>query len=135
MTDAELARQLAEQGDVPVPLFEIPKPPPAKPILTPRQLEVLALIAGGASTHRIGSHLEVAEATIKTHLRNAGRATGHLGRCELLAWCFRTGHLRWAGQCVVADPLPEPRMFLLLGRWLPVERAVGEVEALLARAA
>lgn len=41
---------------------------PSGPTLTPRELEVLRLVSGGASNRAIARELFVSEATIKTHL-------------------------------------------------------------------
>jgi len=41
---------------------------PAPPALTPRETEVLRLVADGLSNRRIGESLHLGEATVKTHL-------------------------------------------------------------------
>ena len=41
---------------------------PAEPTLTPRELEVLRWVAGGASNRAVARELFVSEATVKTHL-------------------------------------------------------------------
>jgi DNA-binding NarL/FixJ family response regulator len=41
---------------------------PAADTLTPRELEVLGLVAGGLSNPEIGRSLHISEATVKTHL-------------------------------------------------------------------
>ncbi|WP_430644822.1 response regulator [Agromyces sp. GXS1127] len=41
---------------------------PAGPTLSPRELEVLRLVAGGRSNPEIGHALHIGEATVKTHL-------------------------------------------------------------------
>lgn len=43
--------------------------PPASTDLTPRQLEVLSLLAGGASTDQIASALFVSRETVRNHVR------------------------------------------------------------------
>ncbi|KAA9145655.1 response regulator transcription factor, partial [Microbacterium lushaniae] len=44
------------------------QPPSAAPVLTPREREVLQLVAAGLSNRVIGLRLHVGEATVKTHL-------------------------------------------------------------------
>lgn len=44
---------------------------PAEPTLTPRETEVLRLVARGASNRMIAKELFVSEATVKTHLAHA----------------------------------------------------------------
>ncbi|TCM38223.1 response regulator transcription factor [Kribbella sp. VKM Ac-2568] len=41
---------------------------PKRPVLSPRELEVLRLIAGGTTNREIASTLFITEATVKTHL-------------------------------------------------------------------
>ncbi|MCK0112742.1 response regulator transcription factor [Ornithinimicrobium sp. F0845] len=49
---------------------------PAEPTLTPRELEVLRLVAQGASNRAIAKALFVSEATVKTHLVHAYEKLG-----------------------------------------------------------
>jgi len=49
---------------------------PARPALTQRELQVLTLVARGASNRAIAASLHVSEATVKTHLLHA---SGKLG--------------------------------------------------------
>jgi len=74
--------------EVPVEVrVEVPVPAPAGPFvrnaakveelgLTPRELDVLSLIAQGMSTREMAAHLYVSENTVKTH---AGRVLDKLG--------------------------------------------------------
>jgi DNA-binding NarL/FixJ family response regulator len=41
---------------------------PKRPVLSPRELEVLRLIAGGATNRELATNLFITEATVKTHL-------------------------------------------------------------------
>jgi DNA-binding NarL/FixJ family response regulator len=50
--------------------------------LTPRELEILRLVAGGASNGRIASQLWVTEQTIKFHLSNVYRKLGVSNRTQ-----------------------------------------------------
>ena len=44
---------------------------PAAPALSPREVEVLRLVARGLSNSEIGLRLHITEATVKTHLLRA----------------------------------------------------------------
>lgn len=66
----------------PTPTAPLPKParPPASPSveeLTPREREVLRLLATGASNREIGAQLFISEGTVKNHISNI------LGRLSL----------------------------------------------------
>jgi two-component system nitrate/nitrite response regulator NarL len=50
--------------------------------LTPRETEVLALLAGGRSNKEIGRALELQEITVKLHVRNIFRKLGVRNRVE-----------------------------------------------------
>ena len=61
--------------------------------LTPRQLEVLRLLAEGLETPQIASRLGVAEETARNHIRALLRATGAHSRLEVVLMGFRSGVL------------------------------------------
>jgi PAS domain S-box-containing protein len=74
--------------------------------LTPRQLEVLRLLAEGLETPQIASRLGVAEETARNHIRALLRATGAHSRLEVVLMGFRSGvlhpHLGYRGHGVEA---------------------------------
>lgn len=59
---------------------------PARGMLTDRELEVLQLIARGASNRRIADTLHVSTSTVATHVRSILRKTGVSNRTEAAAW-------------------------------------------------
>jgi len=68
--------------------------------LTPRQLEVLRLLAEGLETPEIARRLGVADETARNHIRALLRATGAHSRLEAVLLGFRHG--------VVAHTLAQP---------------------------
>ena len=61
--------------------------------LTPRELDVLRLIAGGGSTCSAARDLHMGPTTVKTHLRNAGAKLGTRGRAAAVAKAATLGLL------------------------------------------
>lgn len=89
MKPQEIARALsvARKGEVVVPrdllrgLVE-EKTPVDLAILTPRQLEILRLVADGMTNSQIAQNLYLSEFTIKQHLRSAFKTLGVRNRTE-----------------------------------------------------
>jgi PAS domain S-box-containing protein len=61
----------------------------AEPRLTPRQHEVLALLADGASTPQIATSLGLAEETVRNHIRQLLRRLGVHSRLAAVAYARR----------------------------------------------
>ncbi len=66
-------------------------PKSAADSLTPREREVLALIAGGGTNRQIGRHLGVAERTARTHVSNILAKLGLASRTQAALWAVREG--------------------------------------------
>jgi predicted ATPase/DNA-binding CsgD family transcriptional regulator len=92
--DASSAVQLALEGD-PQPAADSPgaAPPAGRPAaaggLTPRELEIVALIAKGHSNKAIGEELVISPATSARHVANIMLKLGLRSRAQIAAWAVR----------------------------------------------
>jgi len=68
--------------------------PAAKGDLTPRQNQVLQLLAGGASTEQIASELHLTTETVRNHVRHVLKALGAHSRLEAVVLARRQGLIR-----------------------------------------
>lgn len=59
--------------------------------LSPREVEVIALVADGASNHQIADQLVIAQSTVANHIRNILNKTGTANRTAAGAWAVRHG--------------------------------------------
>ena len=59
--------------------------------LTPREVEVLRLVAAGRTNREIGFELYISPKTVDTHVRNILRKTGCANRAEASAYAARRG--------------------------------------------
>jgi DNA-binding NarL/FixJ family response regulator len=66
---------------------------PEATALSPRELEVLALVADGATNRTVGVRMHVSEATVKTHLLSIYSKLGVGDRAAAVAEGFRRGLL------------------------------------------
>jgi DNA-binding CsgD family transcriptional regulator len=79
--------QLSSKKDAPAPRRR------DVPALTPRQLEVLKLLAQGKSVREIGKELYLSEATVRNHVRSLLQAVGAHSQLEVLAKAREMGIL------------------------------------------
>lgn len=77
-----------------VPQRESTAPPRPHPHLTPRQNEVLHLLAHGRSTEQIADELHLSRETVRNHVRRMLIALDAHSRIEALAVAHREGILR-----------------------------------------
>jgi DNA-binding NarL/FixJ family response regulator len=84
-----LVRCLGE--DVPGPAGRAPDGDDAGDGLTPRELEVLRLLASGATNKAIAQALVIREKTVKTHLGNVFRKLHVTGRVQAAVYVLRRG--------------------------------------------
>jgi DNA-binding NarL/FixJ family response regulator len=63
----------------------------AASVLTPRELDVLKLVAQGLSNPDIARRLVLSEHTVHRHLANILRKLGLSSRAAAAAWAARTG--------------------------------------------
>lgn len=83
--DADVQRRLIEGAATPKPAD------PAVSGLTPREIEVLRLIADGLSNTEIARRLVVSEATVKTHINHLFAKANLRDRAQAVAYAYRLG--------------------------------------------
>ena len=83
-TSADLERRAAELQQLALRTATEPQPTPHAP-LTPRQLEILRLIAQGLTNAAIAERLVVTESTVKWHVKQILAKTASANRTEAVA--------------------------------------------------
>ncbi|MGW5261328.1 response regulator transcription factor [Microbispora sp. NPDC004025] len=92
--DPGVQRRLLNTVTAPPPETPGPAAAPAPPPpdgLTPREAEVLRLIARGLSNAEIAATLFIGEATVKTHINNLFAKARLRDRAQAVAYAYRTG--------------------------------------------
>jgi DNA-binding CsgD family transcriptional regulator len=82
----------------------------SSPHLTPREVEILLLLAAGSDTEQVAKSLQMSPHTATHHLGNMLKRTGSLNRTELVARAYAAGILlaglwppKWSGRyCISA---------------------------------
>ncbi|MBH0243998.1 response regulator transcription factor [Streptomyces cavourensis] len=65
--------------------------PARRPQLSPREREVVVLLAEGLTNAEIATALSITVGTVKTHLANVQAKLGARNRVEVAAWAWRNG--------------------------------------------
>ncbi len=85
-------RQSAMAGDTPSqPAPLVPEPPPGAESLSPREREILALIARGNSNKLIARALDIAETTVKIHVQHILRKLELSSRVQAAVYATHHG--------------------------------------------
>jgi two-component system, NarL family, nitrate/nitrite response regulator NarL len=87
--DTRISRAVAEHVLQEFTRSQKPDGPPMLPMLTPRERDVLTLVARGQTNREIGAALDIAENTVRRHLQNILEKLHLRNRVELAAFAMR----------------------------------------------
>lgn len=90
-TSSDLERRAIELQQIALRTTADPRPRPHKP-LTPRQNEILHLVADGLTSAQISARLFLSEATVKWHVKQILASTGSSTRAEAVARALGGSH-------------------------------------------
>jgi DNA-binding CsgD family transcriptional regulator len=93
MTELELLDDRS-QGTASVTPRAAPASAPSLPALTPRERDVLALVAAGHTLEQVGRRLGMARNTAHTHLKHVYRKLGISTRSQAVVAAIRLGLLK-----------------------------------------
>ncbi len=93
-----MAAKLLAEFKGPVTKAEGEAAPEADVLLSPREGEVLQLVAQGATNKEIGTSLFISENTVKTHLRNIMEKLHLANRSQAAAYAVRMGLVQYKEQ-------------------------------------
>jgi len=85
-----ITRRLVERF-APLPAMEAGAPARSLSVLTPRELEVLGLVARGMSNAELAAALTLSEATVKTHVARILTKLGLRDRVQAVVLAYETG--------------------------------------------
>ena len=86
-----LAPAFPPRAAAPVPALHAVTSRSPLPALSPREREVLVLLADGSSNREIAARLFISEATVKCHVARVLAALGVRDRVQAVVVAFRTG--------------------------------------------
>jgi DNA-binding NarL/FixJ family response regulator len=89
--DPAVQHHLVQAVAAGTPSHEPPRAPSLPDGLTPREVEVLALIAEGLTNAEIAGRLVVSEATVKSHINHLFTKTGVRDRAQAVTYAYRHG--------------------------------------------
>ena len=76
-------------------MAQVTAPKPARPLLTPRETEILRMVAEGHSSKQIAHALAIAEPTVKFHIRSLFNKLGADNRAQAVALALQQGLLQY----------------------------------------